>query len=275
MNKLRPEIQERVLGALVEGNSVRSVERMTGVHRDTIGRLLLRVGQTSREVLDVLMRDLPCQRVEVDEIWCFVGKKEGQVGDADDPAEVGDFWTWVAMDSDTKIVPAYRIGKRTREDAHAFLHDLSWRLANRVQLSTDGLPHYVQAVEAAFGRNVDYATIVKWYETEQRGSGRYSPPREIKEVDKKAIQGNPDMDLVCTSYVERNNLTMRMQMRRFTRLTNGFSKKRESLEAAVALHFAWYNFVRPHRSLKTTPAIAAGVTNRRWAMADLVELTHG
>ncbi len=274
MNKLRPEVQERVLGALVEGNSVRSVERMTGVHRDTIGRLLLRVGQTSREVLDVLMRDLSCQRVEVDEIWTFVGKKEGQVGNADNPAEVGDFWTWVAMDSETKIVPTYRIGKRTREDAHAFLYDLSWRLANRVQLSTDGLPHYVAAVEAAFGGNVDYATIVKTYETEQRGSGRYSPPREVKDVDKKAIQGNPDMDLVCTSYVERNNLTMRMQMRRFTRLTNGFSKKREGLEAAVALHFAWYNFVRPHRSLKTTPAIAAGVTNRRWTMADLVGLSR-
>ena len=272
MNRLPPEKQVVVLSALVEGASIRSVERMTGVHRDTIMRLMLRVGKSCREVMDVLMRDLKCERVEVDEIWAYVGKKEGQVARADDRRQVGDFWTWVALDSDTRLVPTYHIGKRTAWDARTFMRDLSWRLANRVQLSSDGLPHYIEAVEQAFRGQVDYATIVKSYESEQRGSGRYSPPREVRAVNKNVIVGNPDTALISTSLVERQNLTMRMQMRRFTRLTNGFSKKRSHLEAAVALHYGWYNFIREHRTLGTTPAIAAGVTNRRWAFNDLVEL---
>ena len=272
MNRLKPEKQAMVLSALVEGTSIRSIERMTGVHRDTIMRLMVRVGQTCREVQDVLMRDLPCKRIEMDEIWCYVGKKEGVVSQDDDPSEVGDFWTWVALDPDTKIVPAYHIGKRTRVDADRFTREVARRLANRVQLSTDGLSHYITAVERAFGGQVDYAMIVKSFKTEQRGSGRYSPPREVRSVDKTAIVGKPDWDLVSTSGVERQNLTMRMQMRRFTRLTNGFSKKRANLEAAVALHFGWYNFIRQHRSLGTTPAVAAGVSQRAWTMGDLVEL---
>ena len=272
MNRLKPEKQAAVLTALTEGCSVRSVERMTGVHRGTITRLVLRVGQTSREVMDVLMRDLLCRRIEVDEVWCYVGKKEAQVTAADDPAEVGDFWTWVALDPETKIVPSFHIGKRTTGDSQAFMRDLAWRLQNRVQLSADGLPHYREAVEVAFRGRVDFGSIVKSYESEQRGSGRYSPPRKVVAVDKSAVIGNPNPDLISTSLVERQHLTMRMQMRRLTRLTSGFSKKRENLEAAVALHFCWYNFVRSHRTLGTTPAIAAGVTNRRWAIADLVAL---
>ena len=251
-----------VLNALVEGASVRSVERITGVHRDTITRLVVRVGRSCHEVMDVLMRDLPCQRIEVDEMWGFVGKKESQVTDDDDHREVGDIWLWVALDPDTKAVPTFHVGKHFGADAHAFVQDLGWRLTNRVQLSSDALPHYLEAVEAGFAGRVDWATVVKSYESENMGSGRYSPPRRVVAMDKRAVIGTPDMALANTSYVERLHLTTRMQMRRFTRLTNGFSKKRENLEAATALHFCWYNFVRSHRSIGTTPAIALGVTNR-------------
>ncbi len=271
MNRLKAEKQESVLCALVEGTSIRSVERMTGVHRDTITRLMLRAGRTSREVMDVLMRDLKCEHIEVDEIWTYVGKKEAQVRPDDDPLETGDSWCWVALDPETNIVPTFHVGKRTRRDADWFMRDLSWRLANRIQLSADGLSHYVTAVEASFGGQVDFATIVKSYESEQ-SSGRYSPPRRVVAADKHIIVGDSDLARTSTSLVERSHLTLRMQQRRFTRLTNAFSKKRENLEAAVALHFAWYNFVRPHRTLRTTPAIAAGVTTRQWTMADLVGL---
>ena len=273
MNRLKPEKQVMVLSALTEGMSIRSVERLTGVHRDTIMRLTVRVGRTCREVQDVLMRDLPCERIEVDEAWCFVGKKEAQVKPEDNPAEVGDAWIWVALDPSSKIVPTFRVGKRFREDADAFMRDLSWRMRNRVQLSSDGLPHYVAAVEAGFHGRVDWATIVKSYESEQMGSGRYSPPRRVVAVDKERRVGQPNFDRVSTSLVERQHLTMRMHMRRLTRLTNGFSKKRAHLEAAVALHFGWYNLIRPHRTLGTTPALAAGVTTHPWSFEDLVRLS--
>ena len=213
--------------------------------------------------------------LDIDEIWTYVGKKQRHVSSQDDMNTVGDFWTWVALDAETKLVPSYRVGKRDAATAQAFIADLSVRLANRVQLSSDGLKLYLEAVEASFGADVDYAQIVKSYEAEPIGPGRYSPPKVVS-TEKASIAGKPNMKLVSTSYVERNNLTMRMNMRRFTRLTNAFSKKAENLKAAVALHFAHYNFVRRHSSLGkgTTPAIAAGVTSRPWTIAELVWLSN-
>lgn len=272
MNKLKPELQVTVLNALVEGASIRSVERMTGVHRDTIMRLLLRVGDRCEIILDETMRDLTCKRLEVDELWCFVGKKQRHVGLTDDPSKVGAFWTFVALDADTKLVPTYAVGKRDAYTATAFMCDLASRLSNRVQLTSDALGAYVAAVEAGFGGQVDYGQVVKAYEAEPIGPGRYSPPKVVS-TERFAVVGHPDTDKLSTSYVERANLTMRMSMRRFTRLTNGFSKRVENLQAAVALHFAWYNLIRHHSTIKTTPAVAAGVADRPWSMYDLVERT--
>jgi IS1 family transposase len=191
--------------------------------------------------------------------------------DEDDPERVGDQWTFVALDADTKLIPTYRVGKRDLRTASAFLNDLAGRLVNRVQLSSDALRAYVDATEQAFGAEVDYGQIVKFYEAEPIGPGRYGPPR-VTSVERSVIMGEPDYTHISTSYVERQNLTMRMSMRRFTRLTNAFSKKVENLRAAVALHFAHYNFVRIHSSLRMTPAMAAGVTGHLWTMTGLAAL---
>ena len=218
------------------------------------------------------MRHLSCRRLQCDEIWSYVGKKQRWVKTSDDRNRVGDIWTFVALDPDTKLVPAYRVGKRTRAHAVAFMGDLSERLANRVQLSTDALSTYVDAVERAFGADVDYGQAVKFYEAEPISPGRYSPPRVVAQA-KSVVAGDPDQAHISTSLVERQNLTMRMSMRRLTRLTNGFSKKVENLQAAVALHFAHYNFVRLHRTLRVTPAMAAGVSDRLWSLEELVDRT--
>jgi len=273
MNRLTQEKQASVIRGLVEGSSIRSVERMTGVHRDTIMRLMIDVGDACGEALDRLMRHLLCKRVEVDEVWCYVGKKQRHVTQSDDSSQVGDFYTWVAMDPDTKLVPSFRVGKRDAVNANAFIADLASRLQNRIQLDSDALRAYVEAVELSFGADVDYAQIVKTYEAEPVGPGRYSPPN-VASVEKIRIVGNPDMALASTSYVERGNLTMRMSMRRFTRLTNAFSKKLSNLEAAVKLHFAYYNLVRFHRTLKMPPAMAAGVTTSPWRIKDLLRLSN-
>jgi IS1 family transposase len=270
MNILKTEKQEMVIGGLVEGASIRSIERQTGVHRDTIMRLMISVGNTCEKIMDTTMRDLPCKNIEVDEVWSFVGKKQRHVTMNDNPNEVGDFYTFIALDSETKLIPAYKVGKRDLPTAQAFISDLASRLSNRIQLSSDKLKAYVEAVEAAFGADIDYGQIVKSYEAEPIGPGRYSPPKVIS-VLKEYITGNPDFNKICTSFVERQNLTVRMQMRRFTRLTNAFSKKLENLKAAVALHFAHYNFIRIHGTLRITPAMAAGVTNKLWTIRDLIE----
>lgn len=272
MNKLSMDKQTAVISALVEGVSIRSIERMTGVHRDTIMRLMVRVGDGCQRIMDEKMRNLPCKHLQLDEIWCYVGKKQRHVKASDDPGAVGDFYTWVAIDSDTKLVPSYKVGKRDGETGQAFVDDLAGRLANRVQISSDGLKLYVDAIEQSFGADVDYAQIVKFYEAEPIGPGRYSPPKVVA-VEKSYIAGNPDLNITSTSYVERQNLTMRMNMRRFTRLTNAFSKKVENLKAAVCLHFAHYNFVRIHKTLKCTPAMEAGVVNALWTMNDLIGAT--
>lgn len=269
MNILRREKQEAAIAALVEGVSIRSVERMTGVHRDTIMRLMVRTGQGCANLMDSYMHNLKCQNVQVDEIWCFVGKKQRHLKDTDNLEEVGDQWVWVALDADSKLIPTYLVGKRTADNAQAFIADLSNRLDNRVQLSSDSLTLYMEAVESSFGAAVDYGQVVKAYEAEPMGAGRYSPPHVVS-AERKVILGNPKTSKISTSYIERQNLTMRMQMRRFTRLTNAFSKKLENLKAAVALHFAHYNFVRVHSSLRVTPAMEAGVTDHLWSLSELM-----
>lgn len=270
MNKLKREKKAAVISALVEGNSIRSTERMFGVHRDTIMRLGVRVGQACEGLMDETMRDVPCKSVQVDEIWCYVGKKQRHIKPEDDERRVGDQWTYVALDTDTKLVPSFLVGKRTAQNTRGFVCDLASRMSGRIQLSSDMLAQYVEAVEAGFGGDVDYGRIVKEYESEPVGAGRYSPPK-VTSISKDSVVGNPDESLICTSHVERQNLTMRMSMRRFTRLTNGFSKKLENLQAAVALHFAHYNLVRIHRSLRVTPAMAAGVADRLWSIDDLLD----
>lgn len=274
MNNLDFNTKVQAIAALVEGNSIRSTERMTGAHRDTIMRLMVRVGQGCEQILNQSMRDLPCKLIQVDEIWSYVGKKQRHVTASDDKSRTGDVWTWVAIDRETKVVPCYRVGKRTAADANAFMGDLANRLANRVQLSSDGLQLYVDAVEAAFGADIDYGRVVKTYEADPIGPGRYSPPK-VASVKRTAMAGYPARKNISTSHVERQNLTMRMSMRRFTRLTNAFSKKLENMEAAVALHFAHYNFVRLHKTLRATPAMAAGVSSRLWKLEELVEIGEG
>jgi IS1 family transposase len=269
-NVLPREKQIAVIGAIVEGVSIRSIERMTGVHRDTIMRLMVKVGEACERLLDQLMRDLPCEALEVDEIWGYVAKKQRNVTKDDDPTRMGDMWTFVAIDADTKLIPCFLTGKRDAENARAFIADLSNRLRNRVQLSSDGLELYVGAVIQAFGDDIDYAQIVKCYEEEPAGSGRYSPPR-VTSVEKTPILGAPIAERVSTSYVERQNVTIRMSNRRMTRLTLCFSKKLENHRAAMALHFANYNLCRIHKTLRMTPAMAAGVTERLWTVADLID----
>ncbi|MBI1757479.1 MAG: IS1 family transposase [Fimbriimonas ginsengisoli] len=269
-NVLRREKQEAIIRCLVDGSSIRATERMTETHRDTIMRLMVRVGDGCARLLDEEMRNLSCQRIECDELWGFIGKKQRHVREDDDRTRVGDIWTWVALDSDTKLVPAFRVGKRDLPLAREFLADLAGRLTNRVQLSTDAMWAYLDAVQWGFGGKVDWATVVKTYEAEPIGPGRYSPPKVIA-TTKMAMMGDPDEAHISTSFVERQNLTMRMSMRRLTRLTNGFSKKLENHKAATALHFAHYNFCRVHRTLKTTPAVAAGVMYQPWTVADLLD----
>lgn len=271
-NVLNTDKQIAIIGQLAEGSSIRSIERITGVHRDTIMRLGVKVGQGCTALMDASMRNLPCRRLELDEIWGFVGKKDRQVRRGDS-MEVGSVWTWCAIDADTKLVPAFRVGDRGAATAVAFLRDVADRMAYRVQISTDGLTAYVDAVEKAFGADVDYAQIIKTYGHEETTDNRrYSAP-EFVSSEKKIIAGRPDVDLISTSYVERLNATTRLHMRRLTRLTLAFSKKRENFEAAVGLHFAYYNFVKRHNTLRCTPAMAAGVTPSFWSVGDLLEAT--
>jgi len=272
MNRLSLARRTQIIGALVEGNSIRSTERMTDTHRDTIMRLMVEVGNGCERLMDEEMRDLACKRIQVDEIWAYVAKKQARLTAEDDRLRAGDQWTFVAIDADTKLVPTFRVGKRTKETAVAFITDLSERLANRIQITSDALEAYVDAVEQAFGADVDYGQAVKFYEAEPIGPGRYSPPAVVR-ADRNVIAGAPDRRHISTSFIERQNLTMRMSMRRFTRLTNAFSKKVENHRAAVALHFAHYNFVRLHKTLRTTPAMAANVTPRLWSLEELVERT--
>jgi IS1 family transposase len=269
MYELKTENKVAVIAAMVEGNSIRSVERMTGVHRDTIMRLVVRVGQNCERLLDERMRRLPCRFVQAEEIWTYVGKKEKRVGYGDNAKEVGDQYVFVAMDSETKLIPCFRVGKRNAANAWYFVSDLQQRLANRVQLTTDGFRPYKDAVDDAFGVDVDYAMLVKMYSESGLADKRYSPG-EIVDVRTIPITGHPHPRFISTSHIERQKLTIRMQLRRFTRLTNAFSKKLENLKAACALHFAHYNFCRVHQALRVTPAMAAGVSPEIWMLESLL-----
>ena len=269
-NILPPDKKIQVIAALAEGSSIRSIERMTGVHRDTVMRLGVKIGQGCTALMDEKMRELSCERLEMAEIWGFVGKKEAHVKPTDG-AGVGSIWTFCAIDAETKLVPAFKVGDRTAATANAFVKDVASRMKNRLQISTDGLWVYVDAVERAFGANVDYGQIVKTYGAQESNDNRrYSAP-DFVSSEKKAFRGAPDFNLISTSYVERLNATTRHHMRRLTRLTLAFSKKLENFEAAVGLHFAYYNFVKRHGTLRCTPAMAAGVTSRFWSVGDLVE----
>jgi IS1 family transposase len=271
MNTLPREKQIAILTQLVEGSSIRSTERIVGVCREAVLRLLVRVGEGCESLHDEMMRELPCERLELDELWAFVGKKARHVKATDDDRRVGDMWTYTAICADTKLVASFMTGKRDDATTRAFTNDLAKRMKSRVQISTDGLRAYVGAVAESFGCDgVDYAQVTKTYEAEPMGPGRYSPPK-VTGVDKTPIYGSPVAELVSTSYVERNNLNIRMGTRRFTRLTNAHSKKVENHGAAVALWFAYYNFARVHTTLRVTPCMAAGVTSAVWSVGDLLD----
>lgn len=270
-NILSTDKQIAIVSALAEGSGIRQIERITGVHRDTIMRLGVRIGQGCARLLDTKMRSLYCNHLQFDEIWGFIGKKERHCV-LEDSLELGDVWTFCAIDADTKLVPAFRVGKRDGFTANAFVSDVASRVTNRVQISSDALRAYVDAVEQAFGANVDFAQIVKTYTRDEsvKPERQYNAPEFVIE-EVKTISGHPNLSLASTSYVERLNGTTRLHMRRLTRLTYAFSKKLDNFKAAVALHFAYYNFVKRHNTLRATPAMAAGIEKDFWTVGNLVE----
>jgi IS1 family transposase len=264
--------QVAVVTALVKGCSIRSTERMTGVARHTILRLLESVGTACAQYLDTAIRNVPAKRVQVDEIWSFVGCKQKNVtAEKIEAAICGDVWTFVALDADTKLAISHMVGRRDAGCATEFLQDVAARLSNRIQLTTDGHKMYLDAVPEAFESDIDYAQLVKVYGNDPEAAKRYSPA-QCQGTRRVEVIGSPDPKHVSTSYIERQNLTMRMQMRRFTRLTNAFSKKIENHMHAVALFYVWYNFVRIHQTLRVTPAMEAGLSQHAWSVAEIIEL---
>lgn len=274
MNKLSRTARVEIIRLLVEGMSLRAITRVTGVSINTVTKLLVDAGKACSEYQDKAFRNLICRRVQIDEIWAFSYCKEKQVKTAKAaPRQAGDLWTFVALDSDTKLVPSWMVGSRDGDTACAFVQDLEARIATRIQLTSDGFAPYVTAVTGAF-ETVDYAMLVKHYSTPQpepQAAKRYSPTA-VKSVTKEAIAGDPADKFISTSHIERQNLTMRMHMRRFTRLTNAFTKKAENHAHAIALHFMYYNFCKIHMSLKITPAMRAGVVHELWDVVDIVRV---
>ena len=272
MNKLSTEKRRQVVAALVEGNGIRATVRMTGVAKNTIAKLLVDLGAACSEYLDKNLVNLNCKRIQCDEIWSFCYAKEKNL-----PEELrgkfgyGDVWTWVGIDADSKLIVSWAVGGRDSGTAYGFIQDLAKRLSSRVQLTTDGHRPYLTAVEDAFGGNVDYAMLVKLYGNDQETEKRYSPAECIgaREV---VISGRPDRKHISTSYVERQNLTMRMHMRRFTRLTNAHSKKLANHVASIAIHYMHYNFCRVHETLRVTPAMEAGISDHVWSIEELIAL---
>jgi len=262
----------QIIGLLVEGMSLRATSRLADVTLNTVSRLLVSAGLECARYQDKMLRNIKSQRVQVDEIWAFCYAKAKNVPTAKAaPQKAGDVWTWVGIDADSKLAISWWIGDRSGDTAKVFMEDLASRLANRVQLTSDGHKAYLQAVESAFGADIDYAQLVKVYGQTEEGQRRYSPPECIG-CERIGVTGQPDPVHISTSFIERQNLTMRMSMRRFTRLTNAFSKKVENHAHAVALHFMHYNFCRIHKTLRVTPAMAAGVTDRLWTIEDIVKL---
>ncbi|MBZ5622404.1 MAG: DDE-type integrase/transposase/recombinase [Acidobacteriia bacterium] len=272
MNQLSSVKRTHIVAALVEGCSIRSIVRMTGASKNTIAKLLVELGATCADCLDKNLVNLNSKRVQCDEIWSFVGAKDKNIPTARrDEVGIGSVWTWVAIDSDSKLVCSWLVGKRDPGCATEFIQDLAGRLSNRVQLTTDGLKMYLNAVKDGFGEDIDYAMLVKVYGSDPEGEKRYSPAICTSCKAETKI-GNPDAKHINTSDIERQNLTMRMQMRRFTRLTNAFSEKIENHVAAVALHYMHYNFCRIHQTLRVTPAMQAGLTNHIWTIQEVIGL---
>ncbi len=272
MNKLSREARAQILGMMVEGMALRAIARMTGASKNTIVKLLEDAGDAFSDYQDRTLRNLPCKRVQVDETWSFVHCKQANVKAAKAaPANAGDIWTWTAIDADTKLIPSWYVGSRDSAAAHHFIGDLALRLANRVQLTSDGHKPYLEAIEESFGADIDYAMLVKIYGEAAVPAGRYSPGVCIG-AEHKRVEGRPDPKHISTSYAERQNLSMRMGTRRFTRLTNAFSKKAENHAHSVAIYFMHYNFVRIHQSLRCSPAMAAGVTVTLWELTDMVKV---
>lgn len=272
MKKLDKETRARCLHALCEGMAIRAVARLTGVSKTTILKLVEDAGLAAAWYQDRVFQNLNCKRVQVDEIWGFVGAKQKNVANAKrKDTAYGDAWLWIATDADTKLVPSWFVGGRDSDYAMAFMGDLASRLANRIQLTSDGHKAYLEAVEGAFGGDIDYAMLIKLYGAAPEGPRRYSPAECIG-ARKERVEGDPDPKHISTSYAERNNLNVRMHSRRMTRLTNAFSKKIQNHAHAMALHFLYYNFVRIHKTLRVTPAMAAGVTKRLWEMSDIVDM---
>lgn len=275
MNKLPSAKRAEILGMMAEGISIRAIARMTGASKNTIVKLLEDAGPAFTEYQDQTFRNLASKRLQVDEIWSFVHCKQRNVAGATAaPAHAGDVWTWTAIDADTKLVPCWLVSSRDADAARFFIGDLAARLSNRVQLTTDGHRPYLEAVEGTFGADIDYAMLVKIYGSAPEPAGRYSPGACIG-AEKRRVEGRPDPAHISTSFAERQNLSMRMGMRRFTRLTNGFSKKAENHAFAVAIYFMHYNFVRIHQTLRCTPAMAAGVTTKLWELTDMVRVLEG
>ncbi len=273
MNRLPLEKRAQIIGLLVEGNSMRAVTRLVGCSINTVTKLLEDVGFACSIYQNEVMRNLPCKRIQCDEIWAFCGSKEKNVA-SEHRGELGygDVYTWTAIDADTKLVPSFLVGRRDAGYAHEFIRDLAARMAARVQLTTDGHKAYLNAVEDAFSGDIDYAMLIKLYGEAPREDQRRYSLTEFRGTTLGVVSGNPDPKHISTSYVERQNLTMRMSMRRFTRLTNGFSKKVQNLEHAVSLHFMHYNFARIHKTLRVTPAMEAGIADHVWTLEEIARL---
>jgi IS1 family transposase len=274
MNKLPLAKRAQILGVLVEGNSLRATSRLADCSINTVTKLLVSVGTACDEYQAKTLRNLSCKRIQCDEIWSFVYAKAKTVPTAKTaPEGAGDAWTWTAIDADSKLVASWMVGPRDTDTAYEFMTDLASRLANRVQLTSDGHNAYLSAVEGAFGSEIDYAMLVKIYgATHDKGQERRYSPANFCGTKVMRVRGNPDPQAISTSFVERNNLTMRMGMRRFTRLTNGFSKKLENHAHAIALHFMWYNFGRIHKTLRVTPAMEAGLSDHVWSLEEIAAL---
>lgn len=274
MNRLSREKQAQILSVLVEGNSLRATARICDVAFNTVLKFVPEIGRACAEYQNKVFRNLTCKRIQCDEIWSFCYAKEKNVpADKKGQFGYGDIWTWVAIDADSKLVPSWLVGRRDMETASIFMEDLAARVAHKVQLTTDGLKIYLDAVEGAFGADIDYAMLVKIYgeSAEAKMQKRYSPAK-FTGSRKEVVVGNPERKHISTSYVERQNLTMRMGMRRFTRLTNGFSKKVENHAYQIALHYMYYNFYRIHKSLRVTPAMEAGVSDHVWSLEEIAAL---
>ena len=272
MNKLSNAKRAQILGMLVEGMSMRATSRLADVSINTVTKLLIDVGQAASDYQDRAFVKLKCKRIQVDEIWAFVGSKQKNTSAAGKALGMGDVWTWTAIDADTKLIPSWFVGGRDAASAHIFINDLEARLAHRIQLTSDGHKVYLQAVEDAFGGVVDYAMLVKHYGTAPGGNTTRYSPAECIGITVGTVAGRPDKKHVSTSYIERSNLTLRMSCRRFTRLTNGFSKKVENHAHAVALHMMFYNFGRIHKTLRVTPAMQAGIADHVWTLEEIAAL---